>query len=260
MTYNVYRGGENRFPEVLGVIRDANPDILAIQEACGWRDNGRLAELGEIIGIPNTGRYICPANPRSKSGRIFDIAFYSRYQSILERVWNDTDKVWHVIPKFQITVGGRKVAVIPVHLSPKSEDLRLLEVGIINEAIRKDEDAVLLGDLNSLSPNDQYASTLEQDLLRHKIVKFGNPPQYNVIARLGQAGWNDALSDFSSPDAPVQCTVHEGGEDKDHLNLRLDYVMVTNNLVSQIVSTSVIDTPAARLASDHLPVVTVLDI
>lgn len=255
MTYNIYRGGEERLPLIQQIIESEQPDVLAIQEACHWMESGRFDAIGDLLNIPSSQRIYSRSHPRSASGRIYDLALYSRFPVVTSKVFHDPETVWHSL--LHVTLDHPFLKnVIVVHLSPKDEDWRMKEVNRLTELLHtaKTQGCLLLGDLNALSPYDQYPSSLAAELQERGIVKFGNPSRFDMIQKLLDAGWVDGLN-LEQKAIPLQMTVREGSEDKDHLNLRLDYIFVNRPLVSRIQKLSILDTEMSRKASDHFPVI-----
>lgn len=255
MTYNVYQGGKERFSLIKKLITQENPDVLAIQEACEWDSSGRTNLLREALGFPESGLAYFEANQRSLSGRRYDIVLMSRYPIKMVETINDSESIWHVLPYAEIA-SPTPIRVIPAHFSPKKE-WRLKEVELVNDILEKSNEKpiVLMGDLNDLSPHDTYKADLFQRLQEHKIDKFGLPPDFSVIKQLEAAGWHDALLQQPNYDGKLHISVTEASDDKDHLNLRLDYVMVNTALLPKVRSVRVLASGENSEASDHFPVV-----
>lgn len=255
ITYNVYRGGEDRLPLIRELLIAEAPDVLAIQEACGWRESGRFEEIGEALGIPAEQRFYFDANERSKSGRVYNMAVYTKIPARIESVEMDPERIWHVSPHLVLQT-PMPLHIFPVHFSPKTEDFRLGEARRITEALRKtNEPMVALGDFNSLSPDDPYDSALNDRLSHYEITKFGNPARFEVIAQMQRAGFLDSFRAQPGADGKLHITVTEASEDRDHLDLRLDYIFISKHLQPLLQRVRVIDSEKSRKASDHFPVV-----
>lgn len=255
MTYNVYRGGEDRFFYIKEIIKSENPDILAIQEACTWGKTGRFKEVANLLKIPERQSLIAKSNLRSLSGRIYDIAFYSKFPIKHKEIFNNHENVWHSLLHITLKSPAGELHVIIAHLSPKSEDWRIKEIGRINKLLSRyfNSTMILMGDLNSLSHEDPYPDSLNGQLKKYGITKFGDGPRFDVVNKLIKAGWNDTF--ILNKNTDLQVTVKKESADKDHLNLHLDYIMVNNILLSKIKKVSILDTKKTRIASDHSPVI-----
>ncbi|MFC1663507.1 endonuclease/exonuclease/phosphatase family protein, partial [Patescibacteria group bacterium] len=233
------------------------PDILAVQEACDWEKSGRFIEIAELLKFPVEQSRLFPANPRSSSGRVYDIAFYSRYPIKKQTTYSDPSIIWHTMPHLALDY-LETTHIIVAHLNPKTEDARLIEAENINKILRENnkQPVIVLGDFNSLSPDDNYSADLDDKLEKNKITKFGNPSRHDVITSLFKNDWHDTMADQARNNDQVNITVAESSEDQDHLDLRLDYIMVNDELKSKINKTYIIDNQLTRQASDHLPIVT----
>ncbi len=262
MTYNIYRGGEDRFHFIKSLIRQIRPDVLSIQEACSWGPK-RHNDIKKILSIDKGNSFILLANSRSSTDKVYNQAFYSKFKVLRYNSSKDRKTIWHVLGWFKVAVSKRySINIIQAHLSPKSEVWRLKEVKFINSILRlcKKEPAVLLGDLNSLSPEDGYPLVTLEKIDVNKITKFGNPVRFDVVNELLEAGWYDPLPKnfYHSKGLPI--TVREGSKDKDHLDLRLDYIMVNQYLKRYIKNIEIIKNNLAARASDHFPVVLEIDL
>ncbi|MFH1235405.1 MAG: endonuclease/exonuclease/phosphatase family protein [Parcubacteria group bacterium] len=256
MTYNVYRGGEDRFESIKEVIASVRPDILAIQEACEWESSGRFHAVGRLLGIPEGSMKISHSNSRSSSGRIYDIALYSRYPISDFQVMNDPENIWHSL-LFATLAAPKPFHVLVAHLSPKTEDWRLREVPRISGLLTQhsSEPMLLMGDLNSLSPADPYPPSLLQQLQEYGISKFGGDAlRFDVITALQRAGWIDTMR-IPGVGQGFHITVSEQSEDKDHLDLRLDYIFANKILAAEMTDVRVASNVSIKKASDHSPVV-----
>lgn len=261
MTYNVYQGGGDRFSYIKELISKVKPDVLAIQEACDWDQSGRFLEVLDLLGFDRDNCWYLKSNARSTSGRIYDMAFFSKYPIETKEYFNNQDKVWHSLGFAVLNIENARIGLVMAHLSPKSEDWRLVEVNQINQILKENINLplLLLGDLNSLSDQDPYDS-LQEKLQKEEIIKFGVPPRFEVVNKFINAGWIDKLPDLYYPQNPLQITVSEQADDKDHLDLRLDYIMINKVLVKSILKYQIIRDKIALKASDHYPVAVDLNI
>ncbi len=260
MTYNVYQGGGDRLPFIKNVIKEHDPDILAIQEACDWTTSGRFKEISHLLNISADQSALFRSNLRSSSGRIYDMAFYSRFPIQSKECLTDPKIIWHCIPYLTVQ-GPVTMQFILAHLCPKTENQRLTEAEQIINLTKQNKSVatVILGDLNSLSENDPYPDTLPQQLEQHQITKFGNPPRHDVVNTLKNAGLHDTLKLEEQDKTKLYISVTEASDDKDHLDLRLDYIMVNDALLNAVTKTYIVDNEITRQASDHLPIITELD-
>jgi exodeoxyribonuclease-3 len=112
-----------------------------------------------------------------------------------------------------------------------------------------------MGDLNTLSPQDEYDQNKLLLSLRHKnIKKFGiKQLQIKVIPRLLEAGFTDTLKHYSNKLEPTIPT--SLNSDKDHvIPLRLDYIFVSKNLLPFLSHAEIIKREQTDQVSDHFPI------
>ena len=240
---NVYEGcwEEEKFGRLVEFVGQHNPDVVGILEANEW-DEGRLAELASKTGYEHY--FFGQANSD------YDLALMSR---LPVKADNLPTGFKHTCIKAEI--GG--VRLFLVHLSPDNEDARLREVEVLLGHIGKNpQRTILMGDMNSLSPADREA--YERDGLWQKCVgagvaKFGETGlRYEVVQKLLDAGLVDVGDGYTTP-TPVNV-------DKYHLApLRLDYVLVSPDLVSKVQNFAVVRDAVTERMSDHFPVMVVLD-
>lgn len=108
-----------------------------------------------------------------------------------------------------------------------------------------------MGDMNSLSPADRKfyeRDNLWQKCTKQGVTKFGEVGlRFEVIQKLLDAGLVDVGRGYTTP-TPVNI-------DKYHLApLRLDYVLVSTDLVSRVRGFTVIRDGVTGQMSDHYPV------
>lgn len=249
MTFNILQGGINKYASrsridlIINVIRDANPDFVALQEAHDFERNNkrRLREISKRTGLKHCDLF--PGTPHDWD-RQSNVANLSSYQ-IKERY------------KFPgcIISGGALLAVInsPIgelsicnlHLNAHSEDIRLEEIEIILEHTARFKNVILLGDFNSLSRDDEYdPETLEveysfeaTDMLKMHYVDVAS--HLGLKDRSTFPTLTNSDLDFTKP-------------------LRVDYIFVSPSLEGHIKDVAVIKTSDSEKASDHYPIVVTL--
>ena len=163
MTYNVLVGagvgvtdpdsgitGEERLPKVLAVIQAVNPDILGIEEATGWGDNGeaRAHQVADALGM----------NYALGSSQVgYPVALFTKFK--IQKVYPccflpaTANSGLHAEV---VTGGGRVLQVYVVHLKNEPQDVTGL---IQNMAPYIGQDTILMGDMNFL-PFSAYAKQL----------------------------------------------------------------------------------------------------
>jgi exodeoxyribonuclease-3 len=255
MAYNIYQGGTGRLPLVIQAIRDANPDVVGISEANGWgeRQDARLDEVARATGLSPSGF--------AKAHTPFDLALLSRPAPRSIRSWNDG--LWHAALEavFEFPQIG-EMGTLVVHLDPRDETNRLAELRAIVRRLNSYPNALLMGDLNSLSPDDPYdRDRLLADLRHRKITKFGTEAlRFDCITFLQDAGFVDVWTAHGQPFAPTVPTPMNEDRHHEGAGMRLDYGFITPSLVPRLLDTSVFRTPATERASDHYPLMIDFDL
>ena len=136
-------------------------------------------------------------------------------------------------------------------LSPYTEDKRLKEIESIKELIDEGK-TILMGDLNSLSRQDNYDEIILEEMKKNQFDKFGkNKLRYEVIEELGKIGFEDTIKEFiASVPTPINI-------DKFHFaDLRLDYIFAKN---VEVKKAEVIRNKETDILSDHYPIKAILE-
>jgi endonuclease/exonuclease/phosphatase family metal-dependent hydrolase len=170
MTYNVLWGGGvdrefdsvvasryqvDRLPAILDVIRGANPDILAVQEAAGWDRGG--PSVAQQVATELGMHYVV-----AKDDVNLNIVLFSRYPiesaQYTARRGDFYGGFNGVLLMAQVVLdGGRRLNVLAPHLNSQSPVVRTCQT----EALIRLSNAlpagpsVLLGDMNSRPTSSQ---------------------------------------------------------------------------------------------------------
>jgi endonuclease/exonuclease/phosphatase family metal-dependent hydrolase len=226
LCYNIHHGrgmdGKVDLPRIAKVIRDLDPDFVALQEVDDRtrRTGGvdQTAELARLTGlIGRFGKQI-----------VFEGGGYG--QAILSRVPVDRGAV-HLLPgepdreqriAFAVKgrIHGRETTFISTHLHHIKEEFRTRQVARINELFGGGPaPTILMGDLNAEPPSPPLKTAKEKWTVAEPA---GQPLTYPA-------------------DKPVK---------------RIDYGLYLPAAAFQVVELRVIDEP---VASDHRPVLIVLE-
>jgi endonuclease/exonuclease/phosphatase family metal-dependent hydrolase len=228
MTYNLHNGfntkGKLNMEEIAQVIESNNPDIVALQEVSrGWVVSGRvdmLAWLSQRLHMPYV--FGPTADP------FWGNAILSRYPILAYSREDLPPRSLFILRGFivaLIDIGNRerlKVIATHFHHLEGQTDIRQLQSQAILDFLDgiDNNHTVLLGDLNA-EPTDQEILMLQQARLRDAA-----------------AGMNPELAYTFASDNPHQ---------------RIDYIWVSSDL-----RVGDVQVPLST-ASDHLPVVAVID-
>lgn len=245
ISYNIQNGGNNRIFKIINVLKDEMPDFLAIIEANGFEKNNfkKLKELSEKLELKH---YHLELSSNSDS----HIAILSKYPlSNIRHI--SLFKRAGVVTNIETEYGNISVAV--VHFAPNTEDTRLDELDKLIILLRKCDTSIILGDFNSLSMKDNYSLKKKYFSLNDEKNCEIFAPRFDVISKLEQLEYTDVAVFLNMN---MQCTVPitiDG--DLIFRNLRLDYVFISKNLITELLSYTVVNNSLTKDASDHFPVI-----
>lgn len=262
MTYNIKTGGQGRLDLVTRVIAGQRPDILALQELRSFerRGNGLMRRLADDIGMQ-------PFLARSWFGQ--PVAVLVREPAAVTSAAPVRLPFHHAAEQVVVNTDRGRLTVIGTHLCPYSGRRRQREARWLAARVDPAHMALLLGDLNTLDPWTDHAERLrglpEQFRSRHVMAGEGGEVDSRAIRVLAAAGLVDlyrvALADgrmdaggkdYTAP------TEHGGGQE--FSRMRLDYILGTAPVATLTRRLMVVSGGETEHASDHYPVVAVLDL
>ena len=245
LTYNIREGGAGRAVEIAEVIKAANADVVALQEA---RDPVVLERIAKLAGFKYSG-----------SRRLHSAGFLSKVP-VRQHEWRYLPRTRHAILEVSLADGFPRLFV--VHLRAwfskwterrRAQELRGLLDGIKEQLIREQQAFafhVLAGDFNALAPEEKFDSSPMPRWIRGMVWLSGRDIARTTIAMMHSEGYVDAWR-----------TLY-----KDHVkdpgytfpvwnpHVRLDYVFAPASYASRLTACEVRRTPeAVRTASDHFP-------
>ncbi len=247
MYLNVDGVGEGtRFDKIVDFVRAENPDVLFLAELNGWEKNNFeiLFKFKESINF--SYHFFSESNTSHHLG-VFSKILLENSESIKE-------KFHHSLIKSEIN----DIIFLFGHLDPNSEDKRKREIKEIFNIIKQfnSKKIVFLGDLNSLSPFDDYdEEKLIEDLKQINLTKFGiSELRRDVQQKILNFGLIDSIKKFS--DNFEYSVPTEFSKDKNHFSkLRLDYVYVNSNLETYVKMSKIIRNEKTNQLSDHFPLI-----
>jgi endonuclease/exonuclease/phosphatase family metal-dependent hydrolase len=198
LTYNIRQGGAGREEQLAEVIRGANPDVVALQEATEPVVVERIAALA---GFPFFG-----------SQRGHSTGFLSRVP-VINHAWRHPRRTRHAI--LEVSLGEDLPRLFVVHLrawfSNWTEQQRLRELrGVlagIQEQLKREKDAfafhLLAGDFNALAPGEVFDSSPMPAWIRGMVWLNGRDIARHTITHMGTEGYLDAWRSVH-PDAGQQ--------------------------------------------------------
>src|SRR5436190_11879064 len=164
MTYNIFDGAANTLDRVINIVKDEFPDYLTINEANTFVDNNNevLRNFAERTGFTHFEIALCGEGE-------WHVAVFSKYPfKKLEKL--QPLKRACILALIDSPFG--ELSVSSLHLSPFSEDTRHPEIDLILKNQSQYKNIVLMGDMNSLSQKDGYASKMARELNEIQSKKY----------------------------------------------------------------------------------------
>ena len=262
ITYNIWNGFDfrkdiDRKNGVIDWLVDQKPDVLALQELCGYNQE-TLLEDAKKWG--HNHAVILKDNCHS-------VGLTSvRPIVIKEKV---LDGLWHGMLHCE-TFG---IDFFVVHLSPKDRDFRVKESNIIISKIASTDNGsfMVLGDFNSHSPFDGDIDLVSPEFLeRIRMSDLNNKANNNLLD--GEFDYSVMSSFMSYPlidvtqrfvgsqdrftfPGEVLLKNYKSKELLEKNRRRIDFIMVSRELAKKCVNSTVHNDKETGLLSDHYPVV-----
>ncbi|MBP7832516.1 MAG: hypothetical protein KA035_01975 [Candidatus Levybacteria bacterium] len=246
MSYNILDGGETRIPEIIKVIKNESPDYLTINEANSFaKDDFKI--LKQIAKETNL-----PYFELALSGEYdYHVAVLSKYK--LKNVHKIQPLMRACIVSSIETELG-EISIASLHLTPYTEDLRHPEIDAILQFQKQFPKRILMGDMNSLSPHDNYNPDMITGFNEEKVKKFTTDGKlrFDAIEKILSSGYVDSALKLSKN---KDITVPTLSAEEIHPKARLDYIFISEPLVPHLQSYKVIKNELSHYSSDHYPIV-----
>lgn len=240
LSYNIRMGGHGREEKLAAVIRNAEVDAVALQEATDRQVVGRLAEL--------TGMSAWDSRANHSTG------FLSRIP-VSRHEWHFIRGTRHAVLELCLAEPALRVYIL--HLtawfSNWSERRRSIEIRSLVNAIRSHEQGlhVIVGDFNALAPGERLQVTNMPRWIKAMIWLSGRDIARTTIQYMLDEHYLDGWRLHHPDEAGYTFPVWDP-------NVRLDYVFVPDTYRSALRSCEVLT--AARDASDHFPLLVELEV
>lgn len=253
MTYNILNGGENGLDSVIEAVNGERPDYLTINEANTFAaDNNKiLRDFATKTGFPYYELAL--------SGELdYHVAVFSKYP--LKQV-QKLQPLMRACVISVIEAEFGEISVASLHLTPYTEDLRHPEIDLIIDSQSKFKNKILMGDMNSLSPDDDYDPDMIKNFNEMQLRKFTTDGKlrFDAIGKILEHGYVDSAlklgknKEWTAPTTDIN-------EYSAHSNMRLDYIFISETLTPYLKNYSVVRNELTEKASDHYPVVIELEI
>jgi exodeoxyribonuclease-3 len=232
---------------VIEVVKSENPDYLTINEANTFSadDNKILKDFASKTGFQHyelalSGEYD------------YHVAAFSKYP--LKNI-HKLQPLMRACIVAQIETPLGDISIASLHLTPYTEDLRHPEIDLILDYQKQFKHKVLMGDMNSLSPDDGYDEAMIEDFNEMQLKKFTSDGKlrFDAISKILSTGYTDsAVKTGKNREYSAPTTVNEYSA---HSNMRLDYIFLSESLMPYLRSYGVVKTELSDKASDHYPVI-----
>ena len=243
LSYNIRYGGGGRERQLAAVIRDADPDLVILQEATEPRVVERLAE--------ETGLTIRAAE-RGNS-----VAYLGRVPVKRQEWHRPRGSRRHFM---ELELEGSDLVVFGIHLSAvhsfwterrRMRELRSLLAWV--EAKGGTGLHVMVGDFNTLAPGELLDAQKLPPRLRALVWLSGGRVRYQTIQILLAAGYADSFRVLHPEERGYTFPTWDP-------HVRLDFAFVPQQHEARVKDCRVLyDHPQVKYASDHLPLLVTLD-
>ena len=242
LSYNILRGGTGRERALAAVIRVCEPDVVVLQEAS---DPEALARIANETGMQQW------ASQRGQS-----LGFLSR-RTVQSFGWHKPRISRHAFLEIQLPASETRI--FGVHLSAVhaawTETHRVIELRALLKAILQHQHGfhVLTGDFNTLAPGELLDFRKLPHRLRALVWLSGGTVRWRTIQIILDTGYVDA---YRSTHSTVPGFTFPAWDP----HARLDYLFIPQRHASRLRSCEIADVAGTREASDHLPLLSVLEI
>lgn len=259
-TYNTLNGGGERFAAQAEFLREQHLDVLCLQEAKRWDEDGctRMLAFAELLGMQAR---LAPS--RSHGCHLVTLYRWPRVRCTAFHPDVAEGTFHHTVSRAHLTVDGHELVVLNTHLSPFNGSTRSLEAGWLTEYAAAGRRVALAGDLNVQGLADEELadwSVIPAELhSRHRLQlpdgSYGGSDRL-AMAKLVHAGFADPVAQLSMP-VPRTAGYWSDAEQWDH---RSDHILLAPGLAPALTQCEVPDTEETRTLSDHLPFIVTLEL
>lgn len=243
-------GDRPRHTGQIELLRGIDPDVLAVQEFCG--DQRRFADFADALGM---------LGGLARADRTGLHVGLLRRPDIGLRGWRSCDgQFWHNLGVATLDIGAATPLRMAVaHLNPFNPEYRLREARQLAPLADPARATIVAADWNTIGDDAGYDtepdwSRLPSHLLFRHVAWDDDPgatprADRRPTALLTRAGLSDAAHRL---DAGWQATA---GYEPADVERRIDAFRVSARVIPALAGYEVVDSPAVRGLSDHLPIV-----
>lgn len=248
LSYNVLEGAQDRFEEIIAIVKSVKPDILCLQEVNGWeQDDWKTLKLFAF----KTGFQTYELGQAKNSD--FHVATFSKLPILFHQTFiGIQNAALHMV----VDTNVGEVSICNIHLSPLEESYRVEEISAVLKSQLKYKNSILVGDMNSMSFHDGYKNELASSFNMSQLKKFTKNGRltFDVVMKIEGQQYKDVAVLKKKNAVATVPTI--SSRDKAHSTpLRLDYAFVSQALNTRIHSYEVLKTKQTDISSDHYPIV-----
>lgn len=242
LSYNIERGGRGREAPIAEVIRGCAPDLVVLQEA---RDPEVVRRVAGETGMEQYA---------ARGGE--SLGFMSR-TPLASYAWHKPRMSRHAFLEMQ--PAGTEARIFGVHLSAVhaawTERRRIVELRALLRGIALHQEGfhLLTGDFNTLAPGELLDFRKLPTRLRALVWLSGGSVRWRTIQIVLDAGYVDAFR-VMHPERPG-FTFPTWDP-----HVRLDYLFIPARYRQQLRSCELVEGQDARSASDHFPLLSIVEI
>ena len=160
---NLFEGCKepNRMKAAINFIKKINADVVGLSELNDW-DKLNFKKLNFFKNKTSLKHHLF-----AKSSSGYHLGLFSKTPLL------DSEIITNGLNTGLITAKNKDIYIALTHLHHLNEDLRLKELDIIFSKIKKNQNSLLMGDLNSLSKKDGYDDIkLLKQISTHIFLNF----------------------------------------------------------------------------------------
>ena len=238
LSYNIKFGGRRREHAIAEVIRNANADVVLLQEAT---DPRVIEHIGSATGLTHWG-----------SRPDYSMGFLSRIP-VKHHDWHHPGNARHAF--LELVLDGVDCRIFGLHLvawfSKWTERKRARELRALLDGIREHQHGfhLIAGDFNALAPGELLEVRKMPGWIRAMIWLSGRDIARDTIQLMLDEGYVDAWRLLHPNDSGFTFPTWDP-------HVRLDYVFAPQRFAERLAVTEILFSPSdlIREASDHAPI------
>jgi exodeoxyribonuclease-3 len=242
LSYNLRYGGVGREEQLAQVIRACAADIVVLQEATQ----------------PQVVEYLATVTEMRSWGaqRGYSLGFLSRLEIASQR-WRQVAGVRRAC--LELVPAGSELHIFGVHLSAlHSQWTEQRRVGELRALLRDigppaDDFHLLVGDFNTLAPGETLEVRRLPPRLRPLVWLSGGKIRWQTVQVMLDQGYVDGYRWLHAEEPGMTFPTWAP-------HLRLDYLFLPIRHTQRLTACQVIQTAPAAQASDHFPLLSVLEV